>query len=71
MIVWKDKQDMFVEGIAADIRLYIITNKDNKVTGLYLIRADDKVKHVPSDKHELEIDCMKMRAEELIKYYTK
>jgi len=65
MIVWKPQKDNYIEGQAAGVKLYMNISKDNKVNSLYLLEAENKYKYIP-ETYEIEIDYMKLRAEELL-----
>lgn len=66
MITWKPQQDNYIEGQTAEVKFYMNISKDKKVNSLYLLGSAGKQKYIPKD-YELEIDYMKLRAEELLK----
>lgn len=67
MVTWGNVKDRYIEGNYKTIKLYIHLSREGKVDGLYFIDGNHKDKVVPEDEHEMEIDFMKLKTEEILK----
>ncbi|MFN7656186.1 MAG: hypothetical protein ACK5OW_00185 [bacterium] len=67
MIKWTGIRDRWIEGDYKTIKLYLHLTKEQKVDGLYFIEGNHKEKVVPEDEVEMDIDFMKLMAEQIIK----
>ena len=67
---WGSLKDRVVEGKQEDVRCWLVTDRELKVTGIY-IKIEEVSKFLPEDEWEETLEGAKFRAEfEVERYFT-